>query len=685
MDSFVDRAKAVPSATWVAALFVALLAATLRLWAIELAPFGYDEVDVLGRVREVVGGELTATGPLTSWGIPDPPMSVYLMVPPALTDSPAAAAAAWAAVLNALAVMVTFFVTRRFFGLAVATAAGLLYASNPWAVYFSRRTWAEIVPLFTAVALWAVLEVVVRRRAFWAVAFFVALALQVQTRILAVVYAPAALLSLVLFPRRWGLRWPALGIVVGALISLPYAIWVLIHWSDISARLGEGNRGVALAGSGSLPTLVLWTAAGFGLLPAESKAAPWLDPLGQLSRALVALAALLLAFGAGLSIWAALKRRAGWEAGLVVAIWAILPAATLTAQTSSVYLHYLVALFPSAFMLMAMPIGLLLGGGRLAGSIVGCALLVAMCVPQLVTTATVYRLLSVYQPGGLASTAPELRQAVASIPREASEQLGTGERYGVEIPLAYWSALAARARAEAARAGVVDVAVIAGATDPLTAERPAILDYLLRPDFAPRFLPLDTLIFPARQPSLVVEAPDVDPAENIERFGERLAAFPIPTAARGGRDDARLTLIPARSADDWGGLAGTRRPTPLAGGVELLAFRTARNVRPGDDLVVVTYWRLLPDSALHPPDVRLRVVDDAGRPIAESQPSTAGPPPTLAGDRVMVKRQSIPVRTRVTGDYRVEVLVYNANGTLLRRADGAGDGVILAAVRVGTR
>src|SRR3712207_7231517 len=90
---------------------------------------------------------------------------------------------------------------RRFLGPRVALAAGVLFAVNPWAVYFSRRTWAEIVPLFTVLALWAMLAVICGHRRRWAALFFLALALQVQTRILALVYAPAALVTLALFPQ----------------------------------------------------------------------------------------------------------------------------------------------------------------------------------------------------------------------------------------------------------------------------------------------------------------------------------------------------------------------------------------------------------------------------------------------------------------------------------------------------
>ena len=529
-----------PRSALLVPLAIGLLAAALRLWAIDLAPFGYDEVDVLGRARAVVDGGLTATGPLTSWGIPDPPGSVYLMAPPSLLPRPALAAAAWAALLNVAAVLMTWWLARRFFGPRVALVAALLYAVNPWAVYFSRRTWAEIVPLYTVVAIWAALEVVCHRRSVWAVPFFVALALQVNTRILALVYAPAALLALALFPRRWGWRWPLVGVALGTLISLPYLVYVAGHWSELAARLAAGNRGIDFDAQNSAPALLLWTAAGYGLLPASSRAAPWLDPLGRAAGLTLWLVAGLLLGGLAMTLRAVMRRCRDAPALLLPGLWLGLPFLTLMAQSSSVYLHYLVALFPAVFLVMGFPLGALLGSRRTGLRLVGGATLILLCAVQLATTGALYRVLAAYDPDETRAAPLELRQAAAALPREAADQLGTGERYGVELPLRFWQAVADATRTQAARIGVSDILILAGATDPLTAERPAILDYLLRPRLEPRFLQADTLVFPVDRPALVLETPDIDPADTLERFGPRLASIPVPSTNRTGRD---LSLI----------------------------------------------------------------------------------------------------------------------------------------------
>ncbi|HYU20677.1 MAG TPA: glycosyltransferase family 39 protein [Chloroflexota bacterium] len=671
---------------WFLSLAIGLLAVGLRLWAIDLAPFGYDEVDVLSRARAVLDGQPTATGPLTSWGIPDPPVSVYLMVPPSALPRPALAAASWGALLNVAAVVLAYLLAHRHFGPWMGLSAGLLYATNPWAVYFSRRTWAEITPLFTVLALWGAYEVICCRRARWAVLFCVALALQVQTRILALVYGPAALLTVILFPLRWGARWPALGVGLGAVLSLPFLAYLASHWPELASKLGEGNRGIALVPRYlGAPELLLWTASGYALLPAVSKAAPWLNPLGLAGRATLWLVGVLFAAGLGMAVWAVVTRRPGSERLVVLVLWLVLPLLMLSAQSSSVYLHYMVAVFPAMFLVMALPLGAALGRGRPVTRLIAAAALLWVCGVQLTTTGALYRIMAAYERDDQGASL-ELRQAAAALPREASEQLGTGERYGVEVPLRFWETLGDRSRAEAARAGLGEIWVLAGAADPLTAERPAILDYVLRPSLEPHFLPSDTLVFPLGQPALFLEAPDVDPPEPLDRFGARRANIPIPSTNRAGRDSARLTLVEPRSAEMWAALVPNRSDAAFESDVQLRGYRSARATRAGDDLNAVTYWRLGPEAPAAVPQVSVRLVDDGGRRLAPPERQGQPPPATPVGDRFLIRRQQLTIPLRVAeGEYRLEALLADAHGRPIHRLDGAGDAVLLTPVRVAAR
>ncbi|MCC7371068.1 MAG: glycosyltransferase family 39 protein [Chloroflexi bacterium] len=658
----------------------------MRLWRVDLAPLRYDDVDVLSRARDVLWHGPALTGPMTSWGVPDPPGSVYLLLPAALAASSASAGVVLVGLLNVLAVALTYLLTRRFLGPGVALAAGLLFAANPWAVYYSRRSWAEIVPLFTIVALWAAYEVVVQRRARWAVAFFVALAVQVQIRILSLIYGPAALLTLLLWPWRWGVRWPAAGILLGTLLTVPYLSWVGLHWAEVSARLEDGNRGVGLAPRNGAIELVLWSASGFGLLPAVSDIAPWLNPFGQAGRVVLLLVGALLAAGLGMAITAAARRTPGWEARLLPAIWLVLPSLTLIGQSSSVYLHYLVALSPAVFMVMALPLGWLLQGPRRPLAGLGGLLLASLLAYQLTATGLVYRLMEAYEIDEPPTAPPALRVAAVDVPREASELLGTGERYGVEPPIRYWQALADRAIAAAGAAGAPQVWVLAGETDPLTAEAPAVLDYLLRPHVEPRFLPADTLLFRMLRPTVVVELPDLDPIESMERFGERKATVLAPSRNnREGVARARITLVPDRGPQGWASLAPSRLLARFDGPVQFFGYRAEKTVRAGSDLPVTLFWWLTSQSTIPGPVPTLRLVDANGR-IFPSESPTRPLPAVEEGDWVVIRREQLAVPSRTPpGQYTLDVVLSTEAGQPIRRADQPAATLPLTTVQVTAR
>jgi hypothetical protein len=621
---------------------------------------------------------------------------VYLLLPAAFLPSPPTAAVAWVGLLNVAAVALTYLLAERFHGRGVALAAGLLFAVNPWAVYFSRRSWAEIVPLFTVLALWGGYEVVVGRRARGAVLFFVALAIQVQIRILSLIFGPAALLTLVLWPKRWGIRWPILGIVLGCVLQVPYLGYVATHWADFSAKLEAGNRGVGLAPTNGAAMLVLWIGSGFGLLPAASDVAPWLDPLGQAGRGVLGLVGVLLLTGLGMAVLAVARRTAGWEARLLPIFWLILPVLALVGQSSSIYLHYLVALFPAIFLVLGLPIGWLLGGPRKPLVGLGVLILGVLTAYQLTVTTALYRVMEAYELAEPPTAPASLRSAAAGIPREASELLGTGERYGVEPPIRYWTAIADRAvdasvAAGRDQAGASQVWVLAGETDPLTAEIPAVLDYLLRPRVEPHFLPPDTLMFQMLRPSVVVELPDLDPIESLDRFGERRGSVPAP--ALNSRDSlarARITIVPSRGPQGWLSLAPSRLSTRFDGNVNLLGYRVEqRQIQAGDDLPVTLVWWVTSQATVANvrPVPSLRLVDANGQVVRSEAPER--PLPTLGeGDWVVIRREHLAVPNRVQpGQYTLEAgLIDEETGRSLRRVEPAGNGgAPLVQIRVSAR
>src|SRR5204862_6615146 len=110
------------------------------------------------------------------------------------------------------------------------------------------------------------------------------------------------------------------------------------------------------------------------------------------------------------------------------------------------------------------------------------------------------------------------------------------------------------------------------------------------PRVEPRFRPPDLLIFRMLHPAVVVELPDLDPIESLDRFGERRGTIPAPSL--NNRDSlarARITVVPSRGPRGWQALAPTRLMASFDGGIQLLGYRAdQRQVRAGDGLPVTT-------------------------------------------------------------------------------------------------
>jgi len=389
----------------------------------------------------------------------------------------------------------------------------------------------------------------------------------------------------------------------------------------------------------------------------------------------------LLAAGVVMAVLAAVRRRPGWEAPALAVIWLILPVAALVGQSSSIYLHYLVALYPVLFVVQALPLAWLLGRGRLYVGL-GVVVLGYLVAYQLATTVLVYHVMAAYNLDEPPSAPLSLRQAAAGLPREASELLGTGERYGIEAPIRFWQGLADAAVSEAQAADAHEVFVLAGEVDPLTAERPAVLDYVLRPRVEPRFLTPDTLVFPMLRPAVYLELPDVDPIESLERFGERRGRVPIPSTNRDGRSWARVTLIPGRGPQAWERLAPGRLSASFGGGIRFLGYRAdQRTARIGEDLVVTTMWSIergTPPGAIISP----RLVDGSGRVYRSTRPEQ--PLPSLPpGEWVIIRRDVFPVDPAVPAtQLGLEAAILDASGRPYPRTDLPGESVPLTTVRV---
>ena len=114
------------------------LAAWLRMRHLGLVTFHDDQAIALRIAHDILHGDIRTVGLASSSGASNPPLYVYIVaVLVAIHDSALFATGA-VAVLSVVAIGLAYLVVRPRFGVEVALITIALFATAPWAVFFSR-------------------------------------------------------------------------------------------------------------------------------------------------------------------------------------------------------------------------------------------------------------------------------------------------------------------------------------------------------------------------------------------------------------------------------------------------------------------------------------------------------------------------------------------------------------------
>ncbi|MFI5272882.1 MAG: glycosyltransferase family 39 protein [Ktedonobacterales bacterium] len=393
-------------------LWLALaLGAILRLWHLDVSAILADQAGLMTLAREsVLRHALPLSGIPSSIGSLNPPLSIYLLLPFAALGRDPFPAIVSLALWNVLGIALCYLFADRYFGRRVAAIATLLFAVCGAAVGFSRFLWQQnyLPPLLVLWAL-ATYACCVRGTRWTFAAAVLLLAGAAELHPTALLLAPVLLAALLLTPRRP--RWPeyALGALGLALLVVPTLLWEAVSsGADLRAlsrftsshaavdpavlfRLYEALGGPYGAHGTLTPLLRAPKSLGGALaLMLSTPTAPILNaqsPYTAFAPAslALALASLLLFCGGWLvltarllaparalwrarprdvplprqaaiwaaAIWRGLRADAAWRVRLLLWLGVTLPIVLLLRHSSAVYTHYLLVLYPFAFITSA--------------------------------------------------------------------------------------------------------------------------------------------------------------------------------------------------------------------------------------------------------------------------------------------------------------------------------------------
>jgi len=301
---------------------------------------------VLGFSEPGVGRFFPTQGLVSSVGIPNPPLFIYLVaIPLAIVRSPLAVVA-FVAAANVAAIGLCYLLGRRCFSRLVGLAAAGLWALAPWAIVFSRKIWAQdLLPICTTLFALELHAFLVRRRpssAFGLVALF---AVATQLHFSAWVLGPILVVALWLGRDALNWRYLVLGITFAAALYAPFFI---DHSGGIVQATHHDTSSHAPALLGRFEAALRYTLAIVG----GDRMSILLGHQAQLARPLsivLGSAALIGIIGAAHAAHEPEQR----NLRVLFAAWYLLPLTLLSIVPVHDYIHYFIVITPLPFLGLA--------------------------------------------------------------------------------------------------------------------------------------------------------------------------------------------------------------------------------------------------------------------------------------------------------------------------------------------
>jgi 4-amino-4-deoxy-L-arabinose transferase-like glycosyltransferase len=216
----------------------------LRFQHLELLEFKGDEAFAANHALEFVrGGKLPTSGLMSSVGVSNPPLFIWLLIPMFFITSNVTAVCGMIAGLGLAAVVATWWIGRKYYGPWTGLLAAALFATAPWAVIYSRKIWAQdFVPVFATATMWAVHALVLGKKpraVFWVLCLPLCV-IQIHYSGFALTATTVAIIVLLRPKIDW--RFAVGGVAAAVVVALPYVMeQQKSGWAEWKRMSDEGS------------------------------------------------------------------------------------------------------------------------------------------------------------------------------------------------------------------------------------------------------------------------------------------------------------------------------------------------------------------------------------------------------------------------------------------------------------
>jgi hypothetical protein len=154
-----------PRITTIVLIAILILAVVTRIGWPGLTEFKYDEAQMYrSAVLLVREGKIPVDVESSLGGLPYPPLMTYILAIPLIFIRQPAADVIFLGVLGAGAVGLTYTLAARYYNARVGLVSAALFAAAPWAIFYSRKVWAQNIPLLTLLMMLGLYAFVIKRR-----------------------------------------------------------------------------------------------------------------------------------------------------------------------------------------------------------------------------------------------------------------------------------------------------------------------------------------------------------------------------------------------------------------------------------------------------------------------------------------------------------------------------------------
>jgi 4-amino-4-deoxy-L-arabinose transferase-like glycosyltransferase len=535
-------------------VIIVAMGGLLRLGWPGVTEFKADEARLLSLALDLVEGvRFPLRGIDSSAGVPNPGMSVWIYSLPLLAWKHVISATLFTGLLNTLAIIGCWWFARRYWGALAGLAASLMFAASPWAIFYSRKIWAQnLLPFFVVVWIISAGLALVERRPRAILVHLVSLAVLVQIHFSAVALVPASILFMILFRRRLRWRMVLIGSGLAVLTLAPFLVYLV--------RDGPGLGGLfsAMQGSETRTDLGGWrytwlisTGQEIHSLAGAEAYEEYLTRVPDIGSLQTVWGAMVL-IGLGWLAWRAVRRKGepAAEAGVLVLIWGLAPSLVFLRHSFPLFPHYFISTFPAQYIAAGVAVTAL--GSRVRW--MGWVLLGASSAAQVGVWVALLVFLNTHgTPGGF------------GIPLRAQlEAVDMAEKVMVEE-------------------GAGEILVTGSGEDPSVNENAAVHAVLLR-SVPHRFVDVDrSAVFPAGQAVALMYPASGALAELYQAASSRIESV----ALREGEGEIVILALPP--GDRSSAAFSFPAPSHLANGVTLLGYDLPVELK--DTILWQIHWR----------------------------------------------------------------------------------------------